>query len=87
MLQTLGKDLGWHLLRYYPTSCANTLVPGANPAFMAHYFRLFDNNADVALDPFDAGNWRLYTPVSLGRAFFGYFWPSEADVMALYRRS
>ena len=86
MLQALGKELGWELLRYYPTACANTLVPGANSAFLSYYFRLFDNNADVVLDPFDASNWKLYTPVSLGHAFFGYFWAADADVMVVFRR-
>jgi 2-polyprenyl-3-methyl-5-hydroxy-6-metoxy-1,4-benzoquinol methylase len=86
MLQSVGTELGWQLLRYYPTGVANTLMPGANTAFLSHYFRLFDNNCDIVLDGFNAANWKLYTPVSLAHALFGYFWPSDADGMAVFRR-
>ena len=58
-LQALGKELGWELLRYYPTMYANTLMPGANTAFVEHYFG-YDNNCDLAVEPLSFGNWKLY---------------------------
>jgi SAM-dependent methyltransferase len=85
-LQALGKDLGWELVRYYPTMYANTLTPGANTAFLNHYFAINDNNCDLAIEPPKLGNWKLWTPVTLAHLLLGYFWPVESDVMAVFRR-
>ena len=85
-LQVLGKDLGWELLKYYPTMYNNTRVPSVNSAFLEHYFKCNDNNVDLAVEPIKVGNWRLWTPVTLVHMFLGSFWPPESDVMATFRR-
>lgn len=85
-LTALGQELGWKLLRYYPTMYANTLVPAVNSAFVNHYFQCFDNNCDLAIEPIKVGSWKLYTPVTLAHLLFGYFWAPECDVMAIYQR-
>ncbi len=85
-LQSLGKELGWELLRYYPTMYANTLVPTVNSAFVNHYFKCHDNNVDLAVEPVNPKSLRLWTPVTLAHALLGYFWAPESDVMAIFRR-
>jgi 2-polyprenyl-3-methyl-5-hydroxy-6-metoxy-1,4-benzoquinol methylase len=85
-LQTLGKDLGWELLHYYPTMYSNTRIPGVNSAFLEHYFKCNDNNVDLAVEPVTVANWKLYSPVTLVHMFLGSFWPAESDVMATFRR-
>lgn len=85
-LQTLGKDLGWELLKYYPDNYANTLVPGANFAFIDYYFKLGDNNCDLGMEPIHVDNWRIWSPLTLWHMFFGYFYPPECDVMVVFRR-
>jgi 2-polyprenyl-3-methyl-5-hydroxy-6-metoxy-1,4-benzoquinol methylase len=85
-LTKLGQDLGWKLLRYYPTMYANTPVPAVNSAFVNHYFRCFDNNCDLAVEPIKVSSWKLYTPLTLAHMLFGYFWAPESDVMAVYER-
>lgn len=86
-LLELGRDLGWKLVRYYPTMYANTLTPGANTAFINHYFAINDNNCDLAVEAPRLRNWRLWTPVTLAHLLLGYFWPVESDVMAVFRRA
>jgi 2-polyprenyl-3-methyl-5-hydroxy-6-metoxy-1,4-benzoquinol methylase len=86
-LTSLGKDLGWELLRYYPTMYANTRIPAANSAFLNHYFQCFDNNCDLVVEPIKLSSWKLWTPVTLAHALLGSFWPPESDVMAVFRRS
>jgi 2-polyprenyl-3-methyl-5-hydroxy-6-metoxy-1,4-benzoquinol methylase len=85
-LQTLGRDLGWELLDYYPTMYANTRVPFVNSAFVHHYFKCHDNNVDLALEPINPASLRLFMPDTLAHAFFGSFWAPECDVMAVFRR-
>jgi 2-polyprenyl-3-methyl-5-hydroxy-6-metoxy-1,4-benzoquinol methylase len=85
-LVALGKDLGWELLRYYPTMYANTLVPAVNSAFVNHYFKCYDNNCDLALEPIKMKSWKLWSPITLGHMLLGYFWAPESDVMAIFRR-
>jgi 2-polyprenyl-3-methyl-5-hydroxy-6-metoxy-1,4-benzoquinol methylase len=86
-LTTLGQDLGWELLRYYPTMYANTLVPTVNSAFVNHYFQCFDNNCDLVVEPIKVSSLKLWSPVTLAHALFGYFWAPECDVMAIFRRT
>ena len=86
-LQTLGKNLGWELLQYYPTMYANTLVPAVNSSFVFHYFECFDNNCDLVVEPIKVNSWRIWSPVTLGHALFGYFFAPESDVMAVFRRT
>jgi len=85
-LQALGADFGWELLKYYPTMYANTRVPFVNSAFVNHYFRCFDNNCDLVIEPIKASSWKLFTPATLAHAFFGSAWAPESDVMAIFRR-
>jgi SAM-dependent methyltransferase len=86
-LQALGRDLGWELLHYYPTMYANTRVPTVNSAFVEHYFKCFDNNVDLAVEPIRMSSFKLWSPVTLAHALFGSFWSAECDVMAVFRRT
>lgn len=86
-LCALGQELGWELARYYPTMYANTLVPGANTAFITRYFECFDNNCDLAVEPPRIDSLKFWSPVTFANLFFGYFWAAEADVMAVFRRA
>jgi 2-polyprenyl-3-methyl-5-hydroxy-6-metoxy-1,4-benzoquinol methylase len=83
----LGKELGWELLKYYPTMYGNTRVPTINNAFIDWYFRCYDNNCDLAVEPIKLTSWKLYSPVTLVHALFGSFWAVECDVMAVFRRA
>jgi SAM-dependent methyltransferase len=85
-LQTLGKDLGWELLKYYPDNYANTLMPGANFAFLDYYFKLNDNNCDLSVEPIHVENWKIWSPLTLWHMLFGYFYPPECDVMVVFKR-
>lgn len=85
-LLTLGQDLGWQLLRYYPTMYANTRVPAVNSAFLTYYFQCFDNQVDLAIEPIKLSSWKLWSPVTLAHALFGSYWAPECDVMAIFRR-
>jgi 2-polyprenyl-3-methyl-5-hydroxy-6-metoxy-1,4-benzoquinol methylase len=85
-LQTLAKDLGWELLHYYPDNYANTPLPGANFAFIDYYFKLYDNNCDLSVEPIKVSNWKIWSPLTLWHMLFGYFYPPECDVMAVFRR-
>lgn len=85
-LQTLGQDLGWQLLRYYPTMYANTGLPAANSAFLEHYFKCHDNNCDLAVEPIKVSLKLVASPLTLPHMMFGYFWPPECDVMAVFKR-
>jgi 2-polyprenyl-3-methyl-5-hydroxy-6-metoxy-1,4-benzoquinol methylase len=85
-LLALGQELGWHLLAYYPTMYANTRVPFVNSAFIDHYFRCFDNNVDLVLEPIKL-NFKVLSPLTLAHALFGSYWAPESDVMALFRRT
>lgn len=82
----LGSDLGWELVRCYPTMYSNTLIPFLNAAFVAFYFRAYDNNLDLAIEPPKLKSWKLWTPLSLFLGLFGYFFPPRSDVMAVFRR-
>jgi SAM-dependent methyltransferase len=84
-LLTLGDELGWELIKYYPTMYANTLVPFVNAAFVNFYFKCHDDTLDLAIEPINPKSWKLWTPVSLFLGLFGYFFAPECDVMAVYR--
>ena len=81
-----GEKQGWKLLRYYPTMYTNTPVPFVNPSLVWHYLGCFDDTLDLALEPIRIDNWRLFTPVTLFYALFGYFISPETDVMAVFQR-
>ena len=84
-LRGLGAELGWELLRYYPTMYSNTRVPFVNTPFVTHYFRCFDNTVDVALEPINVKSWKLWSPTTLWYAFAGSFLAPDADVMVVFR--
>lgn len=77
-------ELGWTLVRYYPTQYTNTLIPCVNLRFGIHYGRCFDDTIDLAFDGIRV-NRRLLSPRSLFYAIFGFFLCPETDVMAVFR--
>jgi 2-polyprenyl-3-methyl-5-hydroxy-6-metoxy-1,4-benzoquinol methylase len=85
-LLSLGDTLDWDLLRYYPSMYSNTALPFVNQRFMLHYFQACDDTVDLATEPIQVRNPKLYTPVTLFWALFGYFFSPETDVMAIYRK-
>ena len=85
-LCSLGSALGWTLEHCFGTMYSTPLGPFVNEAVVQHYFRCFDNNVDIALDPPRVDSWRLWTPKALGLALFGYFAPPTCDLMAVFRR-
>jgi SAM-dependent methyltransferase len=85
-LLSLGDKLDWDLLRYYPSMYSNTLLPFVNQRFMLHYFQACDDTVDLATEPIQVKNPKLYSPVTLFWALFGYFFAPETDVMAIYRK-
>ncbi len=87
MLLSFGKDLGWKLDRYYRTMYANTLLPFVNSCFVNHYFKCHDDTVDLAIEPINPKSWKLWTPLTLFYALFGYFFAPESDVMVVYRSS
>lgn len=84
-LLTLGEELGWKLLKYYPTMYANTPVPFVNAAFVNFYFKCHDDTLDLATEPINPKSWKLWTPVAPFLGFFGYFFAPESDVMVVYQ--
>jgi 2-polyprenyl-3-methyl-5-hydroxy-6-metoxy-1,4-benzoquinol methylase len=85
-LLSVGGELDWELVRYYPTMYSNTLIPFVNQRFLLHYFRCCDDTVDLAAEPIQVKNWKLYTLVTLFWAFVGYFFAPETDVMVVYRK-
>lgn len=85
-LQKVGERFGWELLKYYPTMYSNTRVPFVNAPFVNHYFKCFDNNLDLVVEPIQVGSWKLWTPVTLWHALFGSLYAAESDVMAVFRK-
>lgn len=85
MLVSLGDALGWQLSRYYPTMYANTLWPFINQRFVSFYFKLCDDTLDLAVEPIQVTNLKLYNPVTLFFAFFGYFFAPQTDVTVVYK--
>lgn len=86
-LHQLGTDRGWELVTHYAEMYSNTRVPFCNAAFLQHYFRCFDDNLDLALDPIDMSNLKLWTPKTLWLALFGSWSPPRCDMMAVFRRT
>jgi len=85
-LVKVGEELGWEVLRYYPTMYTNTAFPFVNSAFLLHYFSCFDNCVDLSLEPIKVGSLKLWTPVTLLHGLFGALWAPESDVMAVFRK-
>ena len=85
-LLSVGEKQGWALHRYYPTMYANTPVPFVNSRFVLHYLACFDNTLDVAFDGIQINSWKLYSPMTVFYALFGYFLAPHTDVMAIWKR-
>lgn len=85
-LLKVGERFGWELVKYHPTMYSNTRVPFVNAPFLTHYFRCFDNNLDLAVEPIKTGSWRLWTPQTLWHALLGSYYAPETDVMAIFRK-
>jgi 2-polyprenyl-3-methyl-5-hydroxy-6-metoxy-1,4-benzoquinol methylase len=85
-LLALGVEMGWTLVRYYPTMYANTRVPFVNASFLVHYFRCFDDCVDLAIEPIRFDSWKIWSPLTLVHAFGGSFWAPETDVTAIFRK-
>jgi 2-polyprenyl-3-methyl-5-hydroxy-6-metoxy-1,4-benzoquinol methylase len=80
-----GQKLGWNLERYYSTMYNNTLFPFINPRFFLHYVRCLDDVWDLAVEPIRFNSIKLYTPVTLFFALFGYFFDRHTDIMAVFK--
>jgi 2-polyprenyl-3-methyl-5-hydroxy-6-metoxy-1,4-benzoquinol methylase len=79
-----GEPLGWKLVEFYPTMYNNTLFPFINPRFVTRYLACFDNSLDLGFEPIRF-SLRLLNPIIVFFALFGYFFPPETDVMAIFR--
>jgi 2-polyprenyl-3-methyl-5-hydroxy-6-metoxy-1,4-benzoquinol methylase len=84
-LLSLGERLNWQFVRSYAKMYAESLTPGMNGRFFDYYTQLGDNTLDFALEPLHWKLWKLYTPVALFWAFFGYFFVPEDSLMVVYR--
>lgn len=83
-LQAALDSRGWTLSRYYSTMYNNTPVPTMNPRFALHYVRCHDDVFDLVTEPIRL-SLRLFTPVTLFFALFGYFFDRHTDVQAVFR--
>lgn len=86
-LLNLGERLNWTFVRSFAKMYAETLLPGMNGKFFDYYTQLGDNTLDFALEPLHFNKLRLYSPVALFWAFFGYFFVPEDSLMVVYRTS
>jgi len=86
VLLTLGERLNWELLRYYPRMYTNTLMPFVNQRFVLHYFRACDDTIELANEPIQVNNPKLYRLSTLFWALFGYFFAPSTDVTVVYRK-
>jgi 2-polyprenyl-3-methyl-5-hydroxy-6-metoxy-1,4-benzoquinol methylase len=84
-LVSLGERLNWQFVRSYAKMYAETLMPGMNGRFFDYYTQLGDNTLDFALEPLHWKLPKLYTPIALFWAFFGYFFVPEDSLMVVYR--
>ena len=84
-LVSLGERLNWTFVRSYAKMYAETLLPGMNGRFFDFYTQLGDNTLDFALEPLHLNILKLYSPIGLFWAFFGYFFVPEDSLMVVYR--
>jgi SAM-dependent methyltransferase len=85
-LLTIGDELGWQLLRYYPNMYTNTRLPFLNHRFLLFYCEAGDGTVEMLMGPPRIDNWKLYTPASLFWGLFGSFFAPESDVAVVYRK-
>jgi hypothetical protein len=84
-LHEAGQALGWSVERYYSTMYNKTLLPFLNPRFFLHYVRCLDDVWDLAAEPIHFDSYKLWTPVTLFFALFGYFFDRHTDIMVVFR--
>jgi 2-polyprenyl-3-methyl-5-hydroxy-6-metoxy-1,4-benzoquinol methylase len=84
-LHTLGEQVGWSVERFYSTMYNNTLVPTMNPRFVLHYVRCNDDCFDLITEPIRTPI-RLFSPVTLFFALFGFFFDRHTDVQFMFRK-
>jgi 2-polyprenyl-3-methyl-5-hydroxy-6-metoxy-1,4-benzoquinol methylase len=84
-LREQGEKLGWSVVRHYSTMYNNTLFPTMNPRFVLHYVRCHDDTFDLVTEPIRADSWKLWTPVTLFFALFGYFFDRHTDIQTVFR--
>jgi len=65
---------------------ANTGVPFVNQRFLLHYFRACDDTLDLANEPIQLRNPKLYRLSTLFWALFGGFFAPSTDVTVVYRK-
>ncbi len=80
-----GRNLGWEVARFYDTMYINTLFPTMNPRFVLHYVRCHDDVFDLVAEPIKL-SLRLWSPVTLFFAFFGYFFDRHTDIQVVFRK-
>lgn len=85
-LREAAERVGWSVNRYYSTMYNNTLFPTMNPRFVLHYVRCFDDVFDLVAEPIRTNSWKLWTPVTLFFAFFGYFFDRHTDIMFTFTK-
>lgn len=85
-LESAAKQLGWSVERYYSTMYINTLFPTLNPRFVLHYVRCHDDSFDLITEPPRADSLRLWSPLTLFYALFGYFFDRHTDIMFVFRK-
>jgi 2-polyprenyl-3-methyl-5-hydroxy-6-metoxy-1,4-benzoquinol methylase len=78
-----GPKLGWNLRQYYDKEFINTLVPFVNLRFAQHYTRCFDDTMDAAFE-MRIDSWKLWTPLTIIYALFGYFLSESTGGMAIF---
>jgi 2-polyprenyl-3-methyl-5-hydroxy-6-metoxy-1,4-benzoquinol methylase len=85
-LHTLGEQIGWSVERFYSTMYNNTLVPTMNPRFVLHYVRCNDDCFDLITEPIHTPL-RLFSPVTLFYAIFGFFFDRHTDIQFMFRKA
>ncbi|MBN1655915.1 MAG: class I SAM-dependent methyltransferase [Deltaproteobacteria bacterium] len=80
-----GEKLGWRVHRFYSTMYNNTLFPTMNPRFALHYVRCYDDVWDLLVEPPRFTSWKIWTPLTLFYALFGYFCDRHTDIMVVFK--
>ncbi len=83
-LLRLAKDVGWELVRYFPTAYANTLVPFVNVRSWLRYSQLMDNTLDLLMEPIRF-NARMLMPAAVLDGLVGGFFCPEVDVTYIFK--
>ncbi|MDH5671986.1 MAG: class I SAM-dependent methyltransferase [Myxococcales bacterium] len=81
-----GEKLGWRVVRQYRTMYNNTLVPTMNPRFVLHYVRCHDDVFDLVAEDIRIDSWKLWSPMTLFYAFFGYFFDRHTDIQVIFQK-